>query len=177
MGVDFSKGTAGMQTALKMLGYGADEASNRAMAAGRILKDVMAPIENAKKKREINEQLNAAGHQLFNYTGSSGDALTGFAEDFVQLTTEKLVQKYSDPKLGLSYDQMVQSVKNGYYDTLKKTAEGGATPEVLQAFSDQAGLALGVLTEGQTSLSGRMAYDPTPKPQNPIKMIIFKYVI
>jgi len=149
---------------MQSLGYSSDKTANRAAAAGRILEAILKPIEESRKIKQINEQLNAAGHQLFNYTGGNEEQIQTFAEDFIEQTATQLVTSFErgdaskgDPQ---TFDQLVTSFKQHYDQTLLKVTEGGATPEVLQGYKDQYEATLATLYGGQGGFGGRMAMDP-----------------
>ena len=149
---------------MKSLGYSSDKTANRAAAAGRILEEILKPIEESRRIKETNDRLNAAGQQLFNYTGGNQEQIQTFAEDFIEQTATQLVTSFErgdaskgDPQ---TFDQLVTRFKEDYDNTLLKVTEGGATPEVIQGYKDQYEATLATLYGGQGGFGGRMAMDP-----------------
>jgi len=140
----------------------ADLMANRAKAAGRIMEDIMKPITEKREAREQNQKLNAAGQQLFNYSGADKGLTEQYAEDFTEASMEFQLQKYIKGDFGTgagAYDKFVEEVKKTYYNTLGDAIEV-SSPGVAAAFGTEAQRVLEVLGKGQTQFSTRMQYDP-----------------
>lgn len=167
---DLGKSLLTVQDLIEGLGYSAngltndvDGMANRAKAAGRILADIMKPIEDARKTREQNQQLNAAGQQLFNYTGSDTGLMGQYAEDFTEASMTTLLQAYTKGDYGTgtgAYDKFVQEVQKRYYGSLQDAIAGGSTSGVIATFGMEASRVVQSLQKGQTGFSTRMQYDP-----------------
>jgi len=152
-----------MSDATKVAARGADLMANRAKAAGRILADIMKPIEDKRAAREQNQKLNAAGQQLFNYTGSDTGLMDQYAEDFTEASMTTLLQAYTKGDFGTgvgAYDKFVEEVQKSYYNSLGDAIKGGATTGVVSMFGAEASRVVQGLQKGQTGFSTRMQYDP-----------------
>jgi hypothetical protein len=165
LGINLSEGMLGLTDVIKMLGYQINEfgdksidTANRAQAAGRILDTVMKPIEERQKKAETEEALDAAGMQLFNYTGSDSKAAQKYADEFTVATFEKLTQDYQ--KSDQSFTDFIADVKSKQKETLGR-AEGRMNSVAFEAFKASYSEAITNLTTGASSVQGRMAVDPT----------------
>lgn len=146
------------------LGYSADKTASRAAAAGRILEAIMKPIEESRKLKQTNDALNAAGAQLFNYTGGNQEQIQTFAQDFIEQTSTQLVTAFErgdaakgDPQ---TFDQLVAQFTKNYNDTLDEVSKHGASPDVIEGFTTQYQDTLKKLYGGQGGFGGRMAMDP-----------------
>ena len=140
----------------------ADLMANRAKAAGRIMEDIMKPITEKREAREQNQKLNAAGQQLFNYSGSDKGLMDQYAEDFTEASMEMQLQRYIKGEFGSgagAYDKFVAEVKKTYYNTLGDAIEV-SSPGVAAAFGTEAQRVLEVLGRGETQFATKMQYDP-----------------
>ncbi len=140
----------------------ADLMANRAKAAGRIMEDIMKPITEKREAREQNQKLNAAGQQLFNYSGADKGLMDQYAEDFTEASMEMQLQKYIKGDFGTgagAYDKFVAEVKKTYYNTLGDAIEV-SSPGVAAAFGTEAQRVLDVLGKGETQFATKMQYDP-----------------
>lgn len=111
-GYNLTKSLLGVDEVMNLLGYSSDDLANRATAAGRILRTLMTPIENARAKQEFQDQFDAAGQALFD-AGTKGIAdftskseAMKPAQDFIDLLYQKAVQEYEKTP-GMSYDQFI----------------------------------------------------------------------
>jgi hypothetical protein len=165
LGINLSDRMLGLTDVIKMLGYQINEfgdksidTANRAQAAGRILDTVMKPIQEREKAAETQERIDAAGMQLFNYTGGDSGAAQKYADEFVGATFEKMTQDYQTS--GQSFAQFLQDATTRRDETVA-AAEGRMSPVAFAAFKTSMDEALRNLTTGAGSVQGRMAYDPT----------------
>lgn len=102
----------GVDEVMNLLGYSSDEMANRATAAGKILRNLMSPIENARTQREFQQKFSAAGQVLFD-AGTPGmpafatkEEAMGPAEDFIDLFFQQAVEKYQKTP-SMSYDAFI----------------------------------------------------------------------
>ena len=164
LGLNLSDRMLGLTDVIKLLGYQVDETgdktismANKSQAAGRILDMVLKPIEERAKKAETLDRLNAAGQQLFNYTGGDASAAQKYADDFLSVTMEKLTQEYATNEA--DFPTFLADATKRYEDTLAiVTPTMGAA--ALEAFKLSYAEALVALTSGAASVQGRMALDP-----------------
>ena len=166
LGLNLSDKMLGLTDVIKLLGYEVEnlgdksvQTANRAQAAGRILETVMKPIEDRKKTAETNERLDAAGMQLFNYTGSDPGAAQKYADEFTGASFEKLTQEYQTN--GKSFTQFLTDAQARRDNSVTQAEAGGMNPVALAAFKTSMDEALANLTTGAASVQGRMAMDPT----------------
>jgi hypothetical protein len=164
LGLNLSDRMLGLTDVIKLLGYQVDATgdktilmANKSQAAGRILDMVLKPIEERAKKAETLDRLNAAGQQLFNYTGGDASAAQKYADDFLSVTMEKLTQEYATNEA--DFPTFLADATKRYEDTLAiVTPTMGAA--ALEAFKLSYAEALVALTSGAASVQGRMALDP-----------------
>ena len=175
LGLNLSDKMLGLTDVIKLLGYEVEnlgdksvQTANRAQAAGRILETVMKPIEERAKKAETNERLDAAGMQLFNYTGGDAGAAQKYADEFTGVSFEKLTQEYQTN--GKSFTQFLADAQGKRDNSVAQAEAGGMNPVALAAFKTSFDEALLNLTTGAASVQGRMAMDPTYAIETAVKI-------
>jgi hypothetical protein len=134
------------------LGIVMDTAANRAMAAGKALDIILAPIESRKAAVESEARLKAAGEAAFDYTGGNKEELQTLMGDYMSLFWEGELTKLQTGEYG-SMDEMLTGAL-GIFSSQHRA--GSAYVQGTGFGRENLGVAKDIFMEGYNALRGQM---------------------
>ena len=157
IGLNLNESLVTMSDVVAALGYSTDDAANRAVAAGNMIRSMFEGIDQRSETKQLDEAYQAAGKAFFDDPSKDPETISTNADNFVKALTTKEMNKFQTGEI--TFQQLQENLNRKLYETQSITAgHFGADDTHTTAVGRASGEVLGQINN--MSFSDVLAFNP-----------------